>query len=71
MKTFVQDADYNGKTLIGNMTGSNGHLLARIAVVRNEVGSTYGIAHVQRLGAVRLDQLHLHAACTAPARWRR
>src|SRR5580692_9804473 len=43
VKSFVQDASYNGQTLIGNITGSSG-TYANIAVIRNEVGSTYGIA---------------------------
>ncbi len=43
VKTFIQDANYNGKTLIGDLSGSNG-TFARVAVARNEVGSTYGIA---------------------------
>ncbi len=43
VQSFVQDAAYNGQTLIGNITGSSG-TFASIAVVRNEVGSTYGIA---------------------------
>src|ERR1700676_4611691 len=43
VKTFIQDANYDGKTLIGNLTGSNG-TFGRIAVARNESGSTYGIA---------------------------
>ncbi len=43
VQTFVQDASYNGKTLIGDLTGSNG-TFGRIAVARNESGSSYGIA---------------------------
>ena len=43
LQTFVQDASYNGKTLIGDITGSNG-TFARVAVARNESGSSYGIA---------------------------
>jgi flagellin len=43
VKTFIQDATYNGKTLIGDLTGSNG-TFARVAVARNESGSSYGIA---------------------------
>jgi flagellin len=43
VKSDVQDASYNGQTLIGNITGSTGNF-NNIAVVRNEVGSTYGIA---------------------------
>ena len=43
VKTFVQDAAYNGKTLIGNLTSSTG-TFSRVAVARNESGSSYGIA---------------------------
>jgi flagellin len=44
VKTFINDANYDGKTLIGNFTtGSNG-AFARVAVARNESGSSYGIA---------------------------
>ncbi len=43
VKTFIQDAGYNGKTLIGNLTGSNG-AYGSTSVIRNEVGSSYGIA---------------------------
>jgi flagellin len=42
VKSFVEDANYNGQTLIGNITGSSG-TFGSISVVRNEVGSTYGI----------------------------
>src|SRR5208282_2066108 len=42
VKSFAQDASYNGQTLIGNITGSSG-TFGTISVVRNEVGSTYGI----------------------------
>jgi flagellin len=43
VKTFIQDAGYNGKTLIGNITGSSGSF-ARVATVRNETGASYVIA---------------------------
>jgi len=43
VKTFVEDANYNGKTLIGDITGSSG-TFARVAVVRNESGASYAIA---------------------------
>jgi flagellin len=43
VKTFIQDANYDGKTLIGDLTGSNGSF-GRVAVARNESGSSYGIA---------------------------
>ena len=42
VKTDIQDASYNGKTLIGNLTGSSGSF-GRVAVVRNENGASYGI----------------------------
>lgn len=43
VKTFFQDSSYNGKTLIGNLTGSSGNF-AGISTIRNESGATYGIA---------------------------
>ncbi len=43
VKSFIQDAGYNGKTLIGNVTGSSGSF-SRVATVRNESGASYGIA---------------------------
>lgn len=43
VKTFLQDAGYNNKSLIGDITGSNG-TFGSVAVIRNEVGATYGIA---------------------------
>ncbi len=43
VKTFIQDANYDGKTLVGDLTGSNG-TFGRVAVARNKSGSTYGIA---------------------------
>jgi flagellin len=43
VKTFFQDAGYNGKTLIGNITGSTG-TFGTADVVRNENGATYGIS---------------------------
>jgi flagellin len=42
IKTFVEDANYNGQTLVGNITGSNG-TFGRVAVVRNETGASYGV----------------------------
>jgi flagellin len=41
LKTYFSDATYNGKSLIGN---TNGTAISNVSVVRNEVGSTYGIA---------------------------
>ena len=42
VKTFVQDANYSGKTLIGNIGSATG--FGNIAVVRNDSGASYGIA---------------------------
>lgn len=42
IKSDVQNADYNGKSLIGDLTGSVGTMGA-VNVVTNEVGSTYNI----------------------------
>src|SRR5271157_1337502 len=37
VKTFIQDANYNGKTLIGNIGGTAG--FSKVSVIRNEVGA--------------------------------
>jgi flagellin len=47
VKSFVQDANYNGKTLIGNITSSGGSPptgFGSVNVVRNENANTYNIA---------------------------
>jgi flagellin len=46
---YIQDASYNGKTLIGNITGHSG-TFGGTAVIRNEVGATYGIATISGTG---------------------
>ncbi len=43
VRNHIQDAGYNGMTLIGNISGSDGTFQS-VSVVRNELGSTYGIA---------------------------
>ncbi|HEX4173088.1 MAG TPA: flagellin [Acetobacteraceae bacterium] len=43
VKNFVMDAGYNGKTLIGDITGSTG-TFSRVATIRNEFGASYGLA---------------------------
>jgi len=43
VKTYIQGAGYNGATLIGNITGSEG-TFGEVSVVTNEQGATYGIA---------------------------
>lgn len=42
IKSDIQNADYNGKSLIGNLTGSVG-TYGSVNVVTNEVGNTYSI----------------------------
>ena len=42
VKTFIQDANYGTKSLIGDVTGSNGSF-ASVNVARNESGSNYHI----------------------------
>jgi flagellin len=69
VKSFFQDADYNGKTLIGNITGSTG-TFAEIAVVRNEVGSTYGIGTFSGsgvYGSIAFTSTQLNGASTVAA----
>lgn len=66
VKTFIQDATYNGKTLIGNLTGSNG-TFARVAVARNESGSSYGIATFggsEMFGSIAFTTTQLGASAT-------
>jgi flagellin len=43
IKTFFEEANYSGKTLIGNITGSQG-TYGEVNVIQNEAGSTYGIS---------------------------
>jgi flagellin len=43
VRTFIQDAAYNGKTLIGDVANSQG-TPGSVNVARNENGGTYGIA---------------------------
>ncbi len=43
VQNYIQDAGYNGMTLIGNVSGSDGTFQS-VSVVRNELGATYGIA---------------------------
>ncbi len=42
IKTGFSDAKYHSKTLVGNIGGTSGY--GAVAVVRNEVGATFGIA---------------------------
>ena len=69
VQTFIQDANYDGKTLIGNTTGSNG-VFGRVAVARNESGSSYGIATFggsALFGSINFTALQLAGASTVAA----
>jgi flagellin len=47
IRTFIQDSNYNGKTLIDSVAGSNGSAavpVVSINVTRNESGATYGLS---------------------------
>ncbi|MDE2581521.1 MAG: flagellin [Rhodospirillales bacterium] len=69
VKSFVQDASYNGKTLIGNITGSTGTFSA-VSVVRNEVGTTYGIGTFsgsKLFGSINFTSTQLNGAGTVAA----
>jgi flagellin len=66
VKTFVQDANYNGKTLIGDLSGSAG-TFARVAVARNESGSSYGISTFggsAMFGSIAFTSTQLSSATT-------
>jgi flagellin len=69
VKGFIQDAGYNGKTLIGDLTGSTGNF-GRTAVVRNDSGATYGIATFSgsaMFGSVSFTTTQLGGAATVAA----
>ena len=69
VKTFVQDASYNGKTLIGDLSGSNGSF-SRVAVARNESGSSYGISTFSGsalYGAIAFTTTQMNGASTVAA----
>ena len=69
VKGFIQDAGYNGKTLIGDISGSTGNF-GRTAVVRNDSGATYGLATFSgsaMFGSVSFTNTQLGAASTVAA----
>jgi flagellin len=69
VQTYVQDADYGGKTLIGDLSGSTGSF-GRIAVARNESGSSYGIASFSGsalYGSISFTSTQLSGASTVAA----
>lgn len=69
VKTFVQDASYNGATLVGDITGSSG-TYGRVAITRNENGSTYGVATFSgsaMYGSISFTSTQLSGASTVAA----
>ncbi len=69
VKTFIQDANYNGQNLIGDITGSSG-TFGRVAIARNENGSSYGIASFSGsavYGAINFTSTQLNGASTVAA----
>jgi len=69
VQTAIQDADYSGKTLIGDLSGSTG-TFGRVAVARNESGSSYGIASFSGstlYGSISFTSTQLAGASTVAA----
>jgi flagellin len=69
VKGFIEDSSYSGKTLIGDITGSTG-TFSSVSVVRNEVGSTYGIATFSGsalYGSINFTSTQLNGASTVAA----
>lgn len=69
VKSFIQDAGYSGKTLIGDLSHSTG-TFGGIGVVRNEVGASYSVGSFSGsslYNAVNLTSTQLSAATTVAA----
>src|SRR5580658_6369885 len=69
VQTFIQDANYDNKTLIGNTSTSNG-TFGRLAVARNESGSSYGITTFggsELYGSIAFTATQLNGATTVAA----
>jgi flagellin len=67
VKNYIMDAGYNGKTLIGNITGSNG-TFSRVATIRNEFGASYAIVTFgasAMYGSIAFTSTQLGGAATA------
>jgi flagellin len=62
VKSFISDAAYSGKTLIGNI-GSGAGGFGAVNVVRNEVGSTYNVGTFN--GSTLFSSLAISATITA------
>ncbi len=69
VQSFIEDANYNGKTLIGNITGSSGNF-GEVSVVRNENAATFGIASFggsELYGSIAFTSTQLSGASTVAA----
>ena len=69
VKSFIEDANYNGKTLIGNITGSSG-TFGEVSVVRNELAATYGIGTFggsELFGSIAFTTTQMDGASTIAA----
>src|SRR5581483_6378932 len=69
VKSFIEDANYNGKTLIGNITGSSG-TFGEVSVVRNELAATYGIITFggsELFGSIAFTTTQMNGATTVAA----
>jgi flagellin len=66
VNTFIQDAGYNGKTLIGNITGSSG-TYGRVTTVRNESGASYGITSFSGASLITAITIDFTTVTTAAA----
>jgi flagellin len=69
VQSFIEDANYNGKTLIGNITGSAG-AFGEVSVVRNENAATYGIATFggsELYGSIAFTTTQMNGATTVAA----
>lgn len=69
VKSFIQDASYNGKTLIGDISGGLG-TFGGVGVVRNEAGQTYSISSFSGsglYGSINFTSTQLNAATTVGA----
>jgi flagellin len=69
IQTFFQDASYNGKSLIGDITGSSG-TFGSVGVIRNESGASYSIGTFSGsafYGSINFTSTQLSAATTVQA----
>jgi len=69
IKSYFQDAAYNNKTLVGDLSGSEGTFGA-VDVIRNEAGASYSIGSFSGsafFGSINFTSTQLSAATTVAA----